>query len=80
MIAYAMMTGNYLQMEETGEETDAVTRCVSALWDAAQDGTVGGALAECRDLGDHPQTYGHYPWGQGAALLALSLSRRLQTR
>ena len=35
------------------------------------DGRVGQTLAECLDFGNHPQVYGNYPWGQGAALIYL---------
>ncbi|MCR5405070.1 MAG: glycoside hydrolase family 88 protein [Butyrivibrio sp.] len=35
-------------------------------------GKVGSALSSCDDFGVHYQTYGHYPWGQGAVLAALS--------
>lgn len=38
------------------------------------DGRVGQTLAECLDFGNHPQVYGNYPWGQGAALIYLCRS------
>ncbi|WP_024867356.1 glycoside hydrolase family 88 protein [Butyrivibrio sp. FCS014] len=36
------------------------------------NGRVGNALSSCDDFGVHYQSYGHYPWGQGAALAAIS--------
>ena len=35
------------------------------------EGVVSGALAECDGFGLHPQKFGSYPWGQGAALAFL---------
>ncbi len=75
MIEYAMLLGGY-----RGADADNSAAVFQALWDSAPEGEVGGALAECLDFGNHPQKYGHYPWGQGAALAALSLFRRLQLR
>jgi rhamnogalacturonyl hydrolase YesR len=40
------------------------------------DGRVGQSLSECAGFAEHPQIYGCYPWGQGAALAFLSLWRR----
>ena len=39
-----------------------------------EDGLVSGALSACEDFAVHRQIYGSYPWGQGAALAAISLS------
>ena len=41
-------------------------------------GRVGSALSSCEDFGVHYQNYGHYPWGQGAALAAASLALQRQ--
>ncbi len=38
-----------------------------------RNGQVMEALSSCDDFGVHYQTYGHYPWGQGAVLSALAL-------
>jgi len=38
-----------------------------------EDGLVSGALSACEDFAVHRQIYGSYPWGQGAALAAISL-------
>lgn len=39
-----------------------------------EDGLVSGALSACEDFAVHRQIYGSFPWGQGAALAAISLS------
>lgn len=39
-----------------------------------EDGLVTGALSACEDFAVHRQIYGSFPWGQGAALAAISLS------
>lgn len=39
-----------------------------------EDGLVSGSLSACEDFAVHRQIYGSYPWGQGAALAAISLS------
>ena len=37
-----------------------------------EDGLVTGALSACEDFAVHRQIYGSFPWGQGAALAAIS--------
>ena len=37
-----------------------------------EDGLVTGSLSACEDFAVHRQIYGSYPWGQGAALAAIS--------
>ena len=41
-----------------------------------EDGLVSGALSACEDFAVHRQIYGSYPWGQGAALAAISLASK----
>lgn len=38
-----------------------------------EDGLVTGSLSACEDFAVHRQIYGSFPWGQGAALAAISL-------
>ncbi len=57
--AEAKINQNFLQTE-------------NLLWDNISEGRVMNALSSCDDFAVHYQTYGHYPWGQGAALMALS--------
>ena len=47
---------------------DEISRIASGLKQFLKEGTMTEALAECVDFGEHPQRYGPYPWGQGAAL------------
>ena len=41
-----------------------------------EDGLVSGTLSACEDFAVHRQIYGSFPWGQGAALAAISLSSK----
>lgn len=45
---------------------------IEALWLNVNDNKVFSSLSSCDDFGVHYQNYGHYPWGQGAVLAALS--------
>ena len=77
MISFSMLFGG---ATEDGNIREAVEKCYTALYDGAESGVVKGTLSECLDFGNHPQTYGHYPWGQGAALAFLSVKRRTHLR
>ncbi len=65
MIGYALR-GRIWQQEKTGRIADFLMSYVT------EKGAVDGALAECIDFAEHPQRYGIYPWGQGAALAFLA--------
>lgn len=41
-----------------------------------EDGLVTGSLSACEDFAVHRQIYGSFPWGQGAALAAISLASK----
>ncbi|RKM59788.1 hypothetical protein D6855_08345 [Butyrivibrio sp. CB08] len=45
---------------------------IDALWASIKNDKVMNCLSSCDDFGVHYQSYGHYPWGQGAVLAALS--------
>ena len=69
--------------EKCGEKSELLLRLrraaefLNAQTDA--EGLVGGALAECLGFAEHPQRYGAFPWGQGAALAAGSaLAARME--
>jgi rhamnogalacturonyl hydrolase YesR len=64
MILYGLIRGGALS---EGQESRKL------LLDCAQNGRVKDALSACEDFGVHYQTYGEYPWGQGAVLAALAL-------
>ena len=66
MIVYGLLNGGDVKAEE-------VAASLKALLDNTEDGKVMSALSSCDDFGVHYQTYGNYPWGQGAALAALAL-------
>ena len=68
MIIYGLANGE--SSEEISEEK--ITRAVSGMVGNISYGRVMNALSSCDDFGVHYQTYGHYPWGQGAVLAALS--------
>ncbi len=68
------------ECKETATEGDLSRKVEIALAKAAdcmcvysRNGVVTQALSSCDDFGVHYQTYGSYPWGQGAVLAALSL-------
>ncbi len=65
MIGYALR-GRIWQQDKTGRIADFLMSYVT------EKGAVDGALAECIDFAEHPQRYGIYPWGQGAALAFLA--------
>ena len=67
MILYGLLNGGKYDKEELSISLKALERNV-------EDGKVINSLSSCDDFGVHYQTYGHYPWGQGAALAALSVS------
>jgi rhamnogalacturonyl hydrolase YesR len=54
------------------ESSADISDTIEALWQNIQDNKVQGSLSSCDDFGVHYQNYGHYPWGQGAVLAALS--------
>ena len=80
MILYGLV--NRQGGNETGEDTDEdkgftaeipIIRSKELMESVITGGRVQSALSPCEDFGVHYQTYGHYPWGQGAVLAALSL-------
>ena len=77
MIGFSYLYGGMVTDPRFQEAAD---RCFTTLYDEATDGVVNGALAECLDFNNHPQNYGHYPWGQGAALAFLSVKRKMHLR
>ena len=54
------------------EGTADIRDTIETLWQNIQDNKVLESLSSCDDFGVHYQNYGHYPWGQGAVLAALS--------
>lgn len=66
MIVYGLLNGG-------GAAAGEVEASLKALLNSTEGGKVVSALSSCDDFGVHYQTYGNYPWGQGAALAAISL-------
>lgn len=67
MIVYGLLNGG-------GAGAKEVEASLKALLNSADGGRVMSALSSCDDFGVHYQTYGNYPWGQGAAMAALALA------
>jgi rhamnogalacturonyl hydrolase YesR len=67
MILYGLLNGN-----KAAASVDEVASTIGAFERNTKDGKVSGALSSCDDFGVHYQTYGNYPWGQGAVTLAFS--------
>ena len=51
---------------------EVVLRAQKSMYANSTNGIVTEALSSCDDFGVHYQTYGTYPWGQGAVLLTLT--------
>ena len=71
MILYSIARGYRAGI--IGREYDeAMEKAKKCIEEHVQNGLVHDVLSSCDDFGVHYQTYGHYPWGQGAILAALS--------
>nr|WP_275051789.1 glycoside hydrolase family 88 protein [Collinsella intestinalis] len=66
MIAYSLDRAALGQEELVGRAVEGVLASVG------DDGRLTGCLDDGRGISQHPQNYGHYPWGQGIALALLS--------
>jgi len=76
MIAYALgyaIKYNVFGSDALSEKLLSVLKKASeCIYAHSGKGVVMDALSSCDDFAVHYQTYGNYPWGQGAALAALS--------
>ena len=76
MIAYSLARGYNAGILDNTEEIDSsFDKAVECMLSHTEKGAVLDALSSCDDFGVHYQTYGHYPWGQGAVLAALAVIR-----
>lgn len=78
MIAYSIASGlrnNAFSEDKADAMKAAVRKAEACMLSHISEGLVTDALSSCDDFGVHYQTYGQYPWGQGAVLAALSLWR-----
>lgn len=79
MIAYAL---GYAVNNDVFGEADlpdkiraALKKAKECIYAHTKSGIVTDSLSSCDDFAVHYQTYGNYPWGQGAALAAISVIR-----
>lgn len=79
MIAYAL---GYAVNNDVFGEADlpdkiraALKKAKECIYAHTKSGIVTDSLSSCDDFAVHYQTYGNNPWGQGAALAALSVIR-----
>ena len=74
MLAYSLLAGGAADDDSSScrAAVEGSLKALEAVTDP--DGLVGSALSACEDFGVHYQNYGHFSWGQGAALAAASLA------
>lgn len=73
MITYALEQGlNAGIFEDETPVREAILKAQHSMLENSPKGIVTAALSSCDDFGVHYQTYGNYPWGQGAVLMALT--------
>lgn len=73
MIAYSLARGYNAGILDNVEDIDSsFDKAIECMLSHTEKGVVLDALSSCDDFGVHYQTYGHYPWGQGAVLAALA--------
>ena len=76
MIAYSLARGYNAGILDNIEDIDSsFDKAAECMLSHTEKGAVLDALSSCDDFGVHYQTYGHYPWGQGAVLAALAVIR-----
>lgn len=76
MIAYSLARGYNAGILDNVEDIDnSLDKAAECMLLHTEKGAVLDALSSCDDFGVHYQTYGHYPWGQGAVLAALAVIR-----
>ncbi|WP_158588910.1 glycoside hydrolase family 88 protein [Butyrivibrio sp. XB500-5] len=78
MIAYALSVGlksDIFSAEEQTKIKEAEQKASECMEHHIDGGAVLDALSSCDDFGVHYQTYGNYPWGQGAVLAAISFAK-----
>ena len=80
MIAYSLKLfvanladKNVIDQDTMAAITASIDSAREYILSQIKDGVATNSLGECIDFSMHPQKYGTYPWGQGAALALLSL-------
>ncbi len=75
MIFYALaqtIHAGAAALQEEAFDENTIADAVDAIHDYVNGGKVYGASAECIDFAQYRQSYGNYPWGQGAVLAFLA--------
>ncbi len=72
MILYGILGG--VRTGNNSAPDSVICDSIRAISGNIVEGKVINALSSCDDFGVHYQTYGQYPWGQGAALMALAVA------
>lgn len=85
MIGYALAKGlndgifdRDIEMRERIKKS--LKRATECMYEHSNDGVVTDSLSSCDDFGVHYQTYGNYPWGQGAVLAAIARAELAEIR
>lgn len=71
-LGYAVNNGVFGEEELSDKIRAALKKVEECIYAHTKSGIVTDSLSSCDDFAVHYQTYGNYPWGQGAALAALS--------
>ena len=71
-LGYAVKSGVFGEEELSDKIIAALKKAEECIYAHSDKGIVLDALSSCDDFAVYYQTYGNYPWGQGAALAALS--------
>ena len=72
-LGYALSNGVFGEDDISGRIREALKRAKECIYAHTKSGIVTDSLSSCDDFAVHYQTYGNNPWGQGAALAALSV-------
>ena len=74
LTAYRVMVSNVFGEDDiSGRIREALKKVQDCIYAHIEGGIVTDSLSSCDDFAVHYQTYGNNPWGQGAALAALSV-------
>ena len=72
-LGYAVKSNVFGEDDIADRIRKALKKAEECIYAHSKEGIVIDALSSCDDFAVHYQTYGNYPWGQGAALAALSV-------
>lgn len=74
-LGYALKSNIFGEDDISGRIREALKKAQDCIYAHIEGGIVTDSLSSCDDFAVHYQTYGNNPWGQGAALAALSVIR-----